>query len=241
MFPSEIMNLRDYLAEQALSWQMNHDGSAQDHSLQNEKVVIKKIKDYFVDYAGDYILDVPRSTKSWYDFRIISKNSPKDFFPWNVKITTSLGSNPDKRGDSACALIAMGFVFTNECADWFTETRGRSVYKNRVHMKLVNNKLDTGRDYGFLVLNKDEPSDIVINSLRYVNPVQVTDLSNLPFQIVWRDNRYPDFSRSFQESYETIMEVYCNGFKRSLDKVNAVYESISRWNSPIFRDEFIKF
>lgn len=241
MFPVEIINLRDYLAEQALKWQMSHDGSAQDHSLQNEEVVIRKIRKYFAKYDGGYILDVPITKKCWYDFRIIPKNSLRDFFPWNIKITTSLGNKPDKRGDSACALIAMGFVFTNEPSTWFTETRGRSVYKDRVHMKLVNNKLDMGRDYGFLVVNKEEPSDIVVNSLRYVNPVQVTDLSNLPFQIVWKDNRHPDVSRSFDESYETIMGVYCGGFKRSLDKVNAVYESISRWDSPIFRDELIRF
>jgi len=56
--------------------------------------------------------------------------------------------------------------------------------------KLKNKKYNTcnKKDYYFIVLNKKDPNDIIINSLKGLF-ILTSNINNLPFQICWNKNR----------------------------------------------------
>jgi len=56
--------------------------------------------------------------------------------------------------------------------------------------KLKKNKLNKSskKDYYFLVLNKTDASDIIINSVKGLNYLTANS-NNLPFQIKWSNNK----------------------------------------------------
>tara|TARA_B110000503_G_C7020398_1_gene359519 strand:- start:72 stop:386 length:315 start_codon:yes stop_codon:yes gene_type:complete len=44
------------------------------------------------------------------------------------------------------------------------------------------------KDYFFLVINKNDPTDIIINSILGLKEI-TPNINNLPFQIMWKNNR----------------------------------------------------
>lgn len=56
-------------------------------------------------------------------------------------------------------------------------------YFQKLHKDLGKN---TDRDYYFLIINKNDPKDIFINSLKGIQTLQP---NNLPFQCKWDNNR----------------------------------------------------
>jgi hypothetical protein len=84
-----------------------------------------------------------------------------------------------------------------------------------------NNK----KDYYFLVLNKTNPKDIIINSLKGLN-LLIPNINNLPFQVCWNKNRLFKYENSnikiklfiecLQKSKLSWKEIFINNIK-SLD------------------------
>jgi len=56
--------------------------------------------------------------------------------------------------------------------------------------KLKNNKYNTNnkKDYYFIVLNKTDASDIIVNSVKGLT-ILTPNINNLPFQVCWNKNR----------------------------------------------------
>ncbi len=71
-------------------------------------------------------------------------------------------------------------------------------YFQKLHKDLGKN---TDRDYYFLIINKNDPKDIFINSLKGVQTLQP---NNLPFQCKWDNNR-EIIQRDFDGSKNSIL------------------------------------
>lgn len=54
--------------------------------------------------------------------------------------------------------------------------------------KLKDKKINNNRDYYFIVINKTEITDVIINSIKGLIKL-TSNANNLPFQICWNNNR----------------------------------------------------
>ena len=71
------------------------------------------------------------------------------------------------------------------------ETYDNGLMANILFSKLKNNQLNKKykKDYYFLVLNKNNNKDIIINSVKGLTTL-TSNLNNLPFQVKWDKNRF---------------------------------------------------
>ncbi len=111
------------------------------------------------------------------------------FYPVNIT-TTKTADNLNGKLGIYYALCGLLPEFNNEIA-W-------EKYFQKLHKDLGKN---TNRDYYFLIINKNDPKDVFINSLKGIQTLQP---NNLPFQCRWDNNR-EIVQRSFIESKNSIL------------------------------------
>ena len=121
--------------------------------------------------------------RMWYD--ILGLDYMYGWIPINIKTTNTRTS--DNTGNLAMCVYA----YTDEILDIH---RDKS-YKNGIMSgilfdKLKNKKYNTKnkKDYYFIVLNKTDASDIIVNSVKGLT-ILTPNLNNLPFQVCWDKNR----------------------------------------------------
>jgi len=121
--------------------------------------------------------------RMWYD--ILAFDYMYGWIPINIKTTTTITN--DNTGNLAMCVYA----YTNEILDIHND----KYYKNGkmsiiLFNKLKNKQYNTNnkKDYYFIVLNKTNPSDIIINSIKGLT-ILTPNINNLPFQICWDKNR----------------------------------------------------
>jgi len=65
------------------------------------------------------------------------------------------------------------------------------------------------KDYFFLVLNKRDNKDIIINSVKGLS-VLTPNINNLPFQVCWNKNRYYEY-----KSINKILKMFINCLQKT--------------------------
>ncbi|MGL2879166.1 restriction endonuclease [Helicobacter pylori] len=150
------------------------------NSSVNEEEILNTIKDHFP-------IQLPKA-REWWDFSF-KKNDI--FYPVNIKTTTTkTADNLNGKLGIYYALCGLVTEFNNEIA-W-------EKYFQKLHKDLGKN---TNRDYYFLIINKNDPEDVFINSLKGIQTLQP---NNLPFQCKWDNNR-EIVQRDFDESKNSIL------------------------------------
>ncbi len=158
------------------------------NSSVNEEEILNTIKDYFP-------IQLPKA-REWWDFSF-KKNDI--FYPVNIKITTTkTADNLNCKLGIYYALCGLLPEFNNEIA-W-------EKYFQKLHKDLGKN---TDRDYYFLIINKNDPKDIFINSLKGIQTLQP---NNLPFQCKWDNNR-EIVQRDFDGSKNSILSALAKSVK----------------------------
>jgi len=127
-------------------------------------------------------LYIPSKCRHWFDIGV--KDYKYGWLPINIKSTTTLTS--DNTGNLAMCV----YSFTSFSMDLKKPYQNGQMAKILIEY-LKNNKLNKKlkRDYYFLVVNKNNPSKIIVNSikgLRHLTP----NINNLPFQIKWNLNEF---------------------------------------------------
>ena len=119
----------------------------------------------------------------WYD--ILAFDYMYGWLPINIKTTTTITS--DNTGNLAMCVYA----YTNEILDIHRDKSYENgemsviLYKKlRIKEININNK----KDYYFIVLNKTDASDIIVNSVKGLT-LFTPNINNLPFQVCWNKNR----------------------------------------------------
>lgn len=119
--------------------------------------------------------------RMWYDILVLDYKY--GWIPVNIKTTTT--RTYDNTGNLAMCVYAYTDeqLILNQC------------YKNGEMSKILFSKLNNKKynynhkkDYYFIILNKKNPEDIIINSLKGLTTIK-HNINNLPFQVCWNNNR----------------------------------------------------
>jgi hypothetical protein len=122
--------------------------------------------------------------------------------PINIKSTTT--TSADNTGNLAMCL----YSYTNEPMDF------KKSYQNGGVSKLLFNKLkekaynkNNKRDYYFLVVNKTDCKDVIVNSVKGLEAL-TPNVNNLPFQVCWNKNRNFKYDK-----FKYKLELFINALK----------------------------
>ncbi len=177
MIPTQLNEIAEFLKTNPCHLsQPLQDGRL--NSSVNEEEILNTIKDYFP-------IQLPKA-REWWDFSFEENDI---FYPVNIT-TTKTADNLNCKLGIYYALCGLVPEFNNEIA-W-------EKYFQKLHKDLGKN---TNRDYYFLIINKNDPKDIFINSLKGIQTLQP---NNLPFQCKWDNNR-EIIQRNFTESKNFIL------------------------------------
>ncbi|AQM65683.1 restriction endonuclease [Helicobacter pylori] len=187
MIPTQLNEIAEFLKTNPYHLsQPLQDGRL--NSSVNEEEILNTIKDYFP-------IQLPKA-REWWDFSF-KKNDI--FYPVNIKTTTTkTADNLNGKLGIYYALCDLVPTFNNEIA-W-------EKYFQKLHKDLGKN---TNRDYYFLIINKNDPKDVFINSLKGIQTLQP---NNLPFQCKWDNNR-EIVQRNFTESKNFILSALAKSVK----------------------------
>lgn len=173
MIPNILINIRNYLTKNTIKLsKIVNDGRV--CSSVDENLIINGLEKEF----GNSI--VKSKERMWYDIKV--NDHKYGWIPVNIK-STSMKSNDNAGNMTMCV-----YSFTDY------EININKNYKNGKMSKILLEKIkkkelnNSQRDYYFLVLNKNKPDDVIINSIRGLEHI-VANPNNLPFQINWNENR----------------------------------------------------
>jgi len=174
--PLVMYKIQKYLKAQAFQFsKQNEDGRI--NSCNDEDEVIKLLVKKF----GDKIKK-PK-IRMWYDILVF--DIMYGWLPVNIKTTTLQTS--DNTGNLAMCVYA----YTNEILNIHKDKS----YENSKMSAILFDKLkkkeynkNNKKDYYFIVLNKENNRDIIVNSVKGLS-VLTPNINNLPFQVNWSKNR----------------------------------------------------
>ena len=168
--------IQTYLKLQEFSFStQNEDGRI--NSCMDEDIVIQLLIEKF----GQRIKKP--DIRMWYD--ILVYDYRYGWIPINIKTTTTTTS--DNTGNLAMCVYA----YTNHILDIHRNKSYQNgemshILFNKLKMKEYNKK--NKRDYYFIVLNKTDTRDVIVNSVKGLTKL-TPNINNLPFQVCWDKNR----------------------------------------------------
>ncbi len=189
MIPTQLNEIAEFLRTNPYSLSQPLQDDRLNSSV-NEEEILNTIK-------GHFPIQLPKA-REWWDFGFEENDI---FYPVNIKITTTkTADNLNCKLGIYYALCGLLPEFNNEIA-W-------EKYFQKLYKDLGKN---TNRDYYFLIINKNDPKDIFINSLKGIQTLQPNG-NNLPFQCKWDNNR-EIVQRSFMESKNFILSALAESVK----------------------------
>ncbi|GAA7514697.1 hypothetical protein JP0151_13300 [Helicobacter pylori] len=187
MIPTQLNEIAEFLKTNPYNLsQPLQDGRL--NSSVNEEEILNAIKHFFP-------IQLPKA-REWWDFSFEENDI---FYPVNIT-TTKTADNLNCKLGIYYALCGLLPTFNNEIA-W-------EKYFQKLHKDLGKN---TNRDYYFLIINKNDPKDIFINSLKGIQTLQPNG-NNLPFQCKWDNNR-EIIQRDFDGSKNSILSALAESIK----------------------------
>ena len=174
--PLIMYKIQKYLQKLIFSFStQNYDGRI--NSCTDEQNIVK----FLIEKFGKRIKQA--SIRYWYD--ILVYDNMYGWIPINIKTTTMT------KNDNVGNLAMCVYAYTDEKLD----IHRKQTYANGKMSIVLFNKLKdknynkmSKKDYYFLVLNKTNPADIIVNSVKGLTTL-TSNLNNLPFQICWNKNK----------------------------------------------------
>lgn len=177
--PLIMYKLKNYLKLQVIQFS-SHNEDGRINSCMDEEVIIKLLIEKFGKKIKKPII------RMWYD--ILAFDNMYGWIPVNIKTTTTITS--DNTGNLAMCVYA----YTNVSNPILDIHRDKSYENgkmaNILFEELKNKRFSTNakKDYYFLVLNKTDNTDIIVNSVKGLT-ILTPNINNLPFQVCWDKNR----------------------------------------------------
>lgn len=178
IFRKRIMPIVMYALQKHLRFVSFHfSNQSQDgriNSIIDEHTCIKSLVKKFKNR-----IQVPK-IRMWYD--ILAYDYRHGWIPINIKTTTT--TSRDNIGN----LTTCVYAYTNESIDLhkkYENGRMSMVLFDKIKSREYNY---SKRDYYFIILNKYDQSDVIINSLKGLTSLS-PNINNLPFQVKWNKNR----------------------------------------------------
>ncbi len=176
IMPLILYKIKRYLENDSIKFSTHSDDGRLNSSF-DEIDIIEKLSNKF----GPNII---RKTKyrMWYDMKVY--DNYYGWLPVNIKSTTTYTN--DNTGNLAMCVYA----YTNVKLDLdkkYTNGEMSNLFFNKIREKDFNTT--DKKDYYFLILNKKNKCDIIINSVKGLSVI-CPNSNNLPFQICWNKNRF---------------------------------------------------
>ena len=222
LLPLFLRVIQNYLSSILYSFSNSTD-DGRINSFIDENNIIKILYSKY----GDRIR-IPK-IRMWYDILIYDR--VYGWLPVNIKSTTTL--TKDNTGNMAMCVYA----YTDEQLDLFTDKTYENGKMSLIFIDKIKNKkynYNFKKDYYFLVLNKKQPSDIIINSVKGLNRIYVNN-NNLPFQICWNKNRnyeYNGIKKSVCSLLSSFQKIKHNWKKNFIDNIKNINKKRKRINKP---------
>ena len=197
LLPQILIDVKKHLSTRNII--LNNDNcDGRTNSCQDEEIIINLIKKHLD--ASKYWIPQARH---WFDIAL--KDTKYGWIPINIKSTT-FDSSADNAGNLSLCVQA----YTNYDIDLKKSYKSGYLVEKLVD-KIKNNGFNksNSKDYFFLVINKQDTSEIVINSVLGLKTL-TPNLSNQPFQIVWRNNKesvFVDMKTSI-DKYKILLTIY---------------------------------
>lgn len=174
--PLIMYKIQKYLQSSVFHFStQNEDGRI--NSCIDEDEVIKRLVERFQER-----IQKPK-IRMWYDMLVL--DSMYGWLPVNIKTTTTITS--DNTGNLAMCVYA----YTDELLDLQKDKS----YENGKMSEILFRKLkerkynqNQKKDYYFVVLNKTDSRDVIVNSVKGLTTL-TPNINNLPFQVCWDKNR----------------------------------------------------
>lgn len=173
--PMIMYRIQNVLKESAFTCSSETSDGRVNSSIDEAKVV-----ELLINKLGNKIKKAP--ARKWYD--ILANDSIYGWLPINIKTTSTTTS--DNTGNLAMCVYA----YTDEMLEFSNKNYNNGKMSEILFDKIKNqsyNKIPK-KDYYFVVLNKQNPSDVIINSVKGLTHLTPNN-NNLPFQVCWKDNR----------------------------------------------------
>ena len=174
--PLVMYKIRKYLKLQTFQFSTQNEDGRINSYIDEDKVITLLIEKFGKKIKKPKI-------RMWYD--ILAFDYMYGWIPINIKTTTTITS--DNTGNLAMCVYA----YTNKILDIHKDkSYENGKMSDILFNKLKNKKYNTNnkKDYYFIVLNKTDASDIIVNSVKGLT-ILTPNINNLPFQVCWDKNR----------------------------------------------------
>jgi len=192
--PLIMYKIQQYLKLQAFGFSTQNEDGRINSCLDESKVI-----EMLIEKFGERIKKT--KCRMWYD--ILAFDYMYGWIPVNIKTTTTRGA--DNTGNFALCVYA----YTNEILDIHRDRNyNNGEMSNILIDKLKNKKYNTNnkKDYYFLVLNKKNANDIIVNSVKGLT-ILTPNINNLPFQVCWNKNRSFNYEK-INEKINLLMDCF---------------------------------
>jgi len=197
-----LMEMRDFLIETREEWSLynvHRDGRI--NSAHDEDAIVKQLRKKFGMDVFVTTEDVGISNRGWWDIWFVETDSPV-----NVK------SSNHKSADNACNFLAMLWSLTDVEIEKRRNPNAGKDTTQYIESLQSNTPVTVNRDYWFFSVNKKDPSEITITSVRSLKQATLNS-NNLPFQINWSKNH-----ELKERTVTEAREYYNDILKRTLEK-----------------------
>lgn len=174
--PLIMYKIKKYLKLQAFQFSTQNDDGRINSCIDEDGVITLLVEEF-----GEKIKK-PK-IRMWYD--ILALDYMYGWIPINIKTTTTVTS--DNTGNLAMCVYA----YTDEMLDIHRDKSYENGKMSDILFDKLKNKeynANNKKDYYFIVLNKTDASDIIVNSVKGLTIV-TPNINNLPFQVNWSKNR----------------------------------------------------
>ena len=192
--PNSLLTIKKILQERTIKlYETSNDGRI--NSCMDEDEIIRILSQELPNRIFK-----PKA-RMWYDILVL--DFQYDWLPVNIKTTTTLTS--DNTGNLAMCV----YSYTDEPLDLY------KTYQNGRMSKILIEKLkkkeynyNNKKDYYFVVVNKENCKDIIVNSVKGLTEL-TPNINNLPFQVCWNANRifkYKDITKNIEILLNTLQK-----------------------------------
>lgn len=192
VIPHLLIQIVDFLKKSpvALSKQ-SRDGRI--NSAFNEDEIFKCLETNFA-------INRP-NMRDWVDFSFEENNI---FYPVNIKVSTT------KTTDNLNCKLGIYYALTGKIPPF-----GNGVSWDCYFKSLKENIQKNSKDYYFLIINKDNSSDVFATSLKNLESI-LPNGNNLPFQAKWDNNRKL-INRDFESAKAFLLGTFEESLKLRAD------------------------
>ena len=180
--PQIMYSIKEYLKSSNIKFSLEND-DGRINSCNDEEVVLSLLKEKYKERVR-----IPKK-RMWYDLLIY--DMIYGWLPVNIKTTTT------KTSDNTGNLAMCVYAYTDE--EWdldrvnsYDNGKMSKILIDKIKKKEYNKKIK--KDYYFIVLNKTDISDVIINSVKGLT-ILTPNVNNLPFQVTWDKNRSYNYEK----------------------------------------------